>query len=103
VSQCMRVLGQVFESGTSGRQIDQARCLGPIDHALAAELFDDAVGEIVCLKNWENVLIGMLRRGSGTETSRNRREAQQRVQMGKGSSHDKQLVRFTVSEIFVRP
>jgi len=34
-----------------------------------------------------------------TETSRNRREAQQRVQMGKGSSHDKQLVRFTVSEI----
>ena len=34
-----------------------------------------------------------------TETSRNRREAQQRVQMGKGSSHDKQLVRFTVSQI----
>ncbi len=34
-----------------------------------------------------------------TETSRNRREAQQRVQIGKGSSHDKQLVRFTVSEI----
>ena len=34
-----------------------------------------------------------------TETSRNRREAQQRVQMGKGSSHDKQLVRFTVSDI----
>jgi MFS family permease len=34
-----------------------------------------------------------------TETSRNRREAQQRVQMGKGSLHDKQLVRFTVSEI----
>jgi MFS family permease len=34
-----------------------------------------------------------------SETNRNRREAQQRVQMGKGSSHDKQLVRFTVSEI----
>jgi MFS family permease len=34
-----------------------------------------------------------------TETSRNRREAQQRVQMGKGSLNDKQLVRFTVSQI----
>jgi MFS family permease len=34
-----------------------------------------------------------------TETSRNRREARQRIQMGKGSSHDKHLVRFTVSEI----
>jgi len=31
--------------------------------------------------------------------SRNRREAQQRVQMGSGSSHDKQLAQFTVSEI----
>jgi MFS family permease len=31
--------------------------------------------------------------------SRDRREAQQRVQMGRGSSHDKQLVQFTVSEI----
>ena len=31
--------------------------------------------------------------------SRDRREAQQRVQMGRGSSHDKQLTRFTVSEI----
>jgi MFS family permease len=31
--------------------------------------------------------------------SRDRRDAQQRVQMGSGSSHDKQLARFTVSEI----
>jgi hypothetical protein len=31
--------------------------------------------------------------------SRDRREAQQRVQMGSGSAHDKQLAQFTVSEI----
>jgi MFS family permease len=31
--------------------------------------------------------------------SRDRREAQQRVQMGTGSSHDKQVAQFTVSEI----
>lgn len=34
-----------------------------------------------------------------TAANHDRREAQQRVQMGSGSSHDKQLVQFTVSEI----
>jgi MFS family permease len=34
-----------------------------------------------------------------TAANHERREAEQRVQMGSGSSHDKQLVQFTVSEI----
>ena len=35
--------------------------------------------------------------------SRNRREAQQRLQMGRGSSHDRELVQFTVSRILSDP
>jgi MFS family permease len=34
-----------------------------------------------------------------TTANRDRRDAQQRVQMGSGSSHDKQLAQFTISEI----
>lgn len=38
-----------------------------------------------------------------TAANRDRREAQQRVQIGSGSSHDKQLARFTVSGILSDP
>ncbi len=38
-----------------------------------------------------------------TAANRDRREAQQRVQIGSGSSHDKQLAQFTVSGILSEP